>query len=110
VEETAGAYYAARLGVLEHLVDRGRQAKCLVLREVTDAYWAPVGVWQVREGVRNAFDADRRADSLGFDQPAVAESFHEAITTVAERLPISPGRLRRKSAMVAGLQAQLSDF
>ena len=34
VEETAGAYYASRLGVLEHLADRGRQAKALVLREV----------------------------------------------------------------------------
>jgi len=43
VEETAGAYYAARLGVLEHLQERGRQAKCLVLREITDDYWAPVG-------------------------------------------------------------------
>jgi len=29
VEETAGAYYASRLGVLEHLQERDRQAKCL---------------------------------------------------------------------------------
>ncbi|MFP4633005.1 MAG: hypothetical protein ACLFMT_06195, partial [Halobacteriales archaeon] len=56
VEETAGAYYASRLGVLEHLVDVGRQAKALVLRAVGDDYWAPVGVWHVREIVRNAFD------------------------------------------------------
>jgi len=100
VEETAGAYYASRLGVLEHLKDRGRQAKCLVLREVTDDYWAPVGVWQVREGVRNAFEGEN----------GVSETFRDAVTQVTQQLPISMGALRRKSEMVAGLQAKLSDF
>ncbi|WP_135667541.1 DNA repair protein NreA [Halorhabdus rudnickae] len=110
VKETAGAYYASRVGVLEHLTDLGRQAKCLVLREVTDDYWAPVGVWQVREGVRNAFDdpgglADDIAGRYG-----VAETFRDAVTNVTEQLPVSLGALRRKSEMVAGLQATLSDF
>jgi hypothetical protein len=100
VEETAGAYYASRIGVLEHLKDRGRQAKCLVLREVTDDYWAPVGVWQVREGVRNAFEGEY----------GESETFRDAVTQVTEQLPISLGALRRKSEMVAGLQAKLSDF
>jgi hypothetical protein len=110
VEETAGAYYAARLGVLEHLADRGRQAKCLVLREATKAYWAPVGVWQVREGVGNAFDPDQWADGVPADQPATAETFQDAITGLDSQLPISLGRLRRKSTLVSGLQAQISDF
>ncbi|WP_276271038.1 DNA repair protein NreA [Haloarcula litorea] len=100
VDETAGAYYAARLGVLEHLKERGRQAKCLVLREITDDYWAPVGVWQVREGVRNAFDGD----------PGVGQTFHETLSAVSDQLPVSVGALRRKSELVAGLQSQLSDF
>jgi len=100
VEETAGAYYAARLGVLEHLDERGRQAKALVLREVTDEFWAPVGVWQVREGVRHAFEDDH----------ATAEGFRAAVTGVVDRLPLSLGRLRRKSELVAGLQASLTDF
>ncbi|MFB6074854.1 MAG: DNA repair protein NreA [Haloarculaceae archaeon] len=116
VEETAGAYYASRLGVLEHLADRDRQAKCLVLREVTDDYWAPVGVWQVREGVRNAFDGAAGVDSeegtaaASADQPAVAESFRAAVTGLTDALPVSLTQLRRKSTMVAGLQARLSDF
>ena len=110
VEETAGAYYASRLGVLEHLTDIGRQAKCLVLREVTDDYWAPVGVWQVREGVRNAFeDPGGLPDDIA-GRYGVAETFRDAVTNVAEQLPVSLGTLRRKSEMVAGLQAQLSDF
>ncbi|MFC6764930.1 DNA repair protein NreA [Natrinema soli] len=100
VEETAGAYYAARLGVLEYLESIGRQAKCLVLREVSDDYWAPVGVWQVRESVRNAFEG----------QYGEAETFHEAVSEVATRLPVSYARLRRKSELAAGLQSNLSAF
>jgi len=100
VEETAGAYYAARLAVLEHLRERDRQAKCLVLREITGDYWAPVGVWQVREGIRHAFAGER----------AVAESLHDAVAELAPVLPVSLARLRRKSNMVAGVQSSLSDF
>ncbi|OVE84524.1 DNA repair protein NreA [Natronolimnobius baerhuensis] len=100
VEETAGAYYAARLGALEHLESIGRQAKCLVLREVSDDYWAPVGVWQVRESVRNAFDG----------QYGEAETFHSALAELSTQLPISHQRLRRKSELAAGLQSNLSAF
>ncbi|MFB6130922.1 MAG: DNA repair protein NreA [Salinigranum sp.] len=100
VEETAGAYHASRLGVLEHLADRGRQAKVLVLRHVSDEYWGPVGVWQIRESVRNAFDGDR----------ADAETFSEAIRGVVEYLPVTMADLRRKSTMVAGLQTNITDF
>ncbi|GAB3410763.1 DNA repair protein NreA [Haloparvum alkalitolerans] len=100
VDETAGAYYAARLGVLEHLSDRGRQAKVLVLRHVSDAYWGPVGVWQVREAVRNAFEGE-----LG-----EAETFGEAVRGVADHLPVPLSRLRRKSTMAAGLQTNIGDF
>ncbi|MGM0590909.1 MAG: DNA repair protein NreA [Halobacteriota archaeon] len=100
VEETAGAYHASRLGVLEHLNERGRQAKCLVLRHVSEEYWGPVGVWQVREAIRNAFDAEH----------ASAERFGEAVRSVADYLPVSMADLRRKSTMVAGLQTSLTDF
>ena len=100
VDETAGAYYAARLGVLEHLQAVGRQAKALVLREVSDDYWAPVGVWQIRESVRDAFDGEH----------GEAETFHGAVRTIAERLPVSYAELRRKSHLVSGLQAGLTEF
>ena len=100
VEETSGAYYAARLGVLEALADRGRQAKVLVVRHATEEYWAPVGVWQIREAVRAAFD----------DDPAVAETFHTAVRQLVPRLPVSLADLRRKSTMASGIQADLSAF
>ena len=100
VEETAGAYHAARLGALEHLRERDRQATVLVLRHVTSDYWGPAGVWQVRETVRHAFD----------EEPGTAETFQGAIGELSPRLPVSMADLRRKSHLVAGLQAQLSDF
>ena len=108
VQETAGAYYAARLGVLEYLNEIGRQAKALVLREVSDDYWAPVGVWQVRESVRNAFDDGPNPDLAG--EPGVAETFGSAIQQIVPLLPVSMNRLRRKSELVAGRQAGLKDF
>lgn len=48
----AGGYYAARLPILEHLVSRKRQARILSIREITPEYLIPVGVWEVREGIR----------------------------------------------------------
>jgi hypothetical protein len=100
VDETSGAYYASRLAVLEHLESIGRQAKCLVLREVSDDYWAPVGVWQIRESVRNAFDGEY----------GEAETFHGAVREIVPQLPVSLNDLRRKSNMLSGLQANLGDF
>ena len=100
VEETSGAYYAARLGVLEALSERDRQAKVFVIRHATNEYWAPVGVWQIRESIRDAVETE----------PAVAESFHGAVRSLAPRLPISLAQLRRKSTMAAGIQSDLSAF
>ncbi|HVX01974.1 MAG TPA: hypothetical protein VHA09_02360 [Nitrososphaera sp.] len=50
----AGAYFAARLAVAEHLSKRRRKGAALVLREIHPEYVMPVGVWQIREGVREA--------------------------------------------------------
>ena len=49
-----GCYYSARLAVCEQLMKEKRQAKVIVLREIHPGYIMPVGVWQVRENVRNA--------------------------------------------------------
>ncbi|MEM4727407.1 MAG: hypothetical protein QXD04_04060, partial [Candidatus Bathyarchaeia archaeon] len=49
-----GCYYAGRLAILEHLMRVRRQARAFILREAYPDYILPVGVWQVRENVRNA--------------------------------------------------------
>jgi hypothetical protein len=54
--ETAGGYYASRFSVLQKLQSINRQATVIVLRLVTDDYWAPLGVWVVREAVKKAMN------------------------------------------------------
>ncbi len=64
-DNITGAYYAARLAVLEYLARLKRQAKALVVREITPEYWMPVGVWQIRENVRQTMSSRPiRYDSL----------------------------------------------
>jgi len=61
-----GCYYAARLAVNELLTKEGRQAGVVVLREAHPGYILPVGVWNVREHVREALRRPPvRYDSLG---------------------------------------------
>ncbi len=52
VHETAGGYYAARIGILEHLTKIKKQSSVLAIRIITEEYTAPLGVWVVREAVR----------------------------------------------------------
>jgi len=49
-----GCYYSARLAICELLEKERRQATAIVLREARPGYIMPIGVWQVRENVRNA--------------------------------------------------------
>jgi len=50
-----GGFMAARVSVLEHLFKTSRQAGCIIIREITPSYYAPVGNWHIRETVKNAF-------------------------------------------------------
>lgn len=55
-----GCYYSARLAVAEKLEEKRRQAGAIVLREAHPGYILPVGVWNVRESVRNALKSNPR--------------------------------------------------
>ena len=55
-----GCYYAARLAVAEALHRERRQAATVILRETHPGYIMPVGVWNVREHVREALRRDPR--------------------------------------------------
>lgn len=60
-----GCYYAARLAVNEHLLKKKRQARVIILREAHPGYIMPVGVWNVRESVREALRRPpRKFDTL----------------------------------------------
>ena len=99
-EQTAGAFYATRLGIMEYLNERKKQAKALVLRDVTPDYWAPLGVWVIRETVRNAFTEN--AEEI--------ETFKDLKYRVSNEFRFLYNRIRRRSKMLEGRQSTLADF
>jgi hypothetical protein len=64
----AGAFFAARLAVSEYLYKVKKNAAVWVLREIHPDYAIPVGVWQVREGIRNATKKDSIIKFESFDK------------------------------------------
>ena len=64
-ESQAGAYYAVRLGVLEFLERIRKQGRVVAIREIYEGYQVPVGVFQVRENVRDAALSVRKYSTLG---------------------------------------------
>lgn len=100
VEQVAGAYYAARLSVLEHLVRMRRQASAFVYREITDEYWAPLGVWVIREAVRTAMEGK----GLAFGDVA------SAVRHVARRTRTSEWTRHATLVKEARAQRTLRDF
>lgn len=56
--EIGGCYYAGRLAITEKLQSLKKQAVALILREVHEGYLMPVGVWNVREHVRETLQKE----------------------------------------------------
>ncbi len=90
-----GAYYSARLGVLEYLEKIKKQAKVLVVREITPDYWIPVGVWQIRENVREAMKM----------KPMKFETLNDALKEVDRRLNVK-GEWKKKSELLARIRSR----
>jgi len=99
--EIAGAYFAAKLAVGEYLVRHQIQSGALILREIRPEYAIPVGVWQIREGVREAMK-----------QKAVfADSFENALDVAAKPMSISTKEwLSNSSILKLMRQKRISDF
>ncbi len=98
-EETAGAYYAARLGTLEYLDSVNRQAKVLIVRDVRPEYWAPLGVWVIRETVRNSFDNYQ-----------TLERFNEIKEILSQEMRFHYKQLLERSKMLNSTQKNLNQF
>ncbi len=73
-----GCYYSARLATLERLRKERRQATVIVMREAHPGYIMPIGVWHVRENVRNAMK----------QEPLTFDTLEKALERVAERFEI----------------------
>mgnify|MGYP001560881745 FL=1 len=57
VEQTAGGFYACRIGILEKLEEMKRQGSVLALRFITGDYTLPLGVFVCREATRKALQS-----------------------------------------------------
>ncbi len=97
-----GCYYSARLAVCELLLKERRQATVVVLREARPGYIMPVGVWQVRENVRNAM---RQA-------PFKFKTLGESLKFIGGRFEIPLKRWIQQSELLkqALFQKRISDF
>lgn len=95
-----GAYYSARLAVLEYLVNIQKNAQVVVIRWITSDYWAPLGTWVIRETARMAMDSE---PGHFHDIPSVS---------AAASVALGMDRWKKHSNLLPLIQSQrtLSDF
>jgi len=100
--QIGGCYYSARLAVCEQLLKEKRQATAIVLREARPGYIMPIGVWQVRENVRNAMR----------QKPYLFKSLGESLQFIGGRFEIPLERWILQSELLkrALFQKKITDF
>jgi len=86
----AGAYFAAKLAVSEYLLKNKIQAGVLIFREIRPEYAIPVGVWQVREGIREAMK----------HKPQHVTNFNQALEIASIKTSISKNEWVKNGKMV----------
>jgi len=97
----AGAYFAAKLAVAEYLFRNEIQGAALVLREIRPEYAVPVGVWQIREGVRMAMN----------QSPHILSNVDEAIDHACKKMSIAKNEWLSKGSMLKQLkQKSITEF
>lgn len=100
--QIGGCYYAARLAVSELLMKERRQATVIVLREARPGYIMPVGVWQVRENVKNAMR----------QKPLMYNTLNEALERIASQFRIPLESWVQESHLIRNtlFQRRITDF
>jgi len=97
----AGAYFAAKLGVAEYLVQEKLQAAVLVLREIRPEYAVPVGVWQIREAIRAAMKKE----------PYIVGNFIDGVNFASKRMSIGKSEWLSRGRLLKMLkQKSISEF
>ena len=97
----AGAYFAAKLGVVEYLQKKKIQAGVIILREIMPEYAIPVGVWQVREGIREAMKQN----------PMLVDNLEHALLMASNKMSISKSEwLSHGNILNLMRQKTMSDF
>ncbi len=95
-DQVGGAYYAARLAVMEYLRKIRRQASAIVLRTVGNEYYSPLGVWVIRETVREAM---RKGPSRYATIEELTANVRAGIGNWSSRSRVLRERTRQRSIM-----------
>ncbi|MHA1719318.1 MAG: hypothetical protein ACTSWX_11635 [Promethearchaeota archaeon] len=74
-----GAYYAARKEIEEFLFKQHRQARVIVMREISGGYLVPLGVWVIRETVRNILSEGMKGGNV---------QIHESLEDALQRIKV----------------------
>ncbi|MBA7501575.1 hypothetical protein ES706_00146 [subsurface metagenome] len=100
--DVGGCYYACRLAVAERLNQERRQASALVLREIHPGYILPVGVWNVRESVRQTVQSE----------PQKFDTFQAALNHAQTKLTIPLRKWVENSEMLKRtlFQKKITEF
>jgi hypothetical protein len=100
--EIGGCFYAARLAVNELLTKEKRQAGVVILREAHAGYIMPVGVWNVRENVRNALK----------NEPKKFSTLKECLDYIPQKMDIPLQTWMKNSTVLRDTmnQRRLTDF
>lgn len=100
--EIGGCYYAARMAVGEVLEKERRQAGVVILREAHPGYILPIGVWNVREHVRQTLR----------NSPKRYATFKDAMLDISNFMEIPISRWIKMSAVLRDLveQRRIDDF
>ncbi|NOQ38100.1 hypothetical protein GQ472_04380 [archaeon] len=98
----AGGYYATRLPVTRYLKNKKMQASVLSLREIYEEYSMPLGVWILRETVKDAFSKE----------PVAFDSLEAALMHMKSRLRLDFSVYRAESNLLKDYRCQrrITDF
>jgi hypothetical protein len=89
--KVGGCYYSTRLAVAEALERERRQAAAIVLRETYPGFIMPLGVWNVRESIRELMKQP-------FERH---ETFRSALDSGLSKMTISKSKWVRESVLIS---------
>ena len=97
----AGAYFAARLAAAEYLFKKRNKSSVLVLRETHPEYFMSLGVWQIREGIRESLKSKGKK----------FETFDSALKYGVSKTSLSINEWVKNSSIIRNKkQKRISDY
>lgn len=97
----AGAYFAARLAAAEYLFKKRKKSSVLILRETHPEYFISLGVWQIREGIRESLKSKGKK----------FETFESALKYGVSKTSLSINEWIKNSSLIRNKkQKRISDY